>query len=258
MAPKVHRLRHTWIRHTHCQVDFRAYLEAFTADGRTEVHMEVSGIHGMFCPKAVETFLQDSSHRSSPPGVKKADHPGFRIHQEHGDTVGDGDAQKDSLGSGDMPVSVRFQNESRRFGDTRVIPVPGGGRPQGWGPNDGAMDLTGMDHRIEAKAAAQTFPVIPGTRIRGLAKQCEIPGRRGSPREPACGPLQQPGEIGLPPGMDPASSSPGLKQLPNRWNLNLRGVGAYHADGLPGVLTNDPENLSFCTKFHRFESNPNR
>lgn len=124
--------------------------------------------------------------------------------------------------------------------------------------NPVAMDLVGMNHRPETESCTHRLPPDPSPEGWRFAEKSEIPVAVGPTMNPAGGPLSQPGILGLPFRVGPEPGLTGPNNLSDRPDLNLRGAGAYHVDGLPGARTIDPGNLSFCRKSHSFQSHPNR
>lgn len=120
MASKIHRLRLAGILQAHGSVYLGTYLETVPAYSRTEMYMEVFGTGPQGRSETFDTFLEDSRDGPAPPSMEKADRPSFRIDQENRNTVGNRDAQEDSLGPADMSVRIRAQDQIGPIGRTQI------------------------------------------------------------------------------------------------------------------------------------------
>jgi len=93
-------------------MNLRPYLITFSANGRSQVDMEVPRRTPELCAEEMESPFQDPGHRTSPPRVQESDSPLFGVHNKYRHAVCHRHPKEDPPGSGEVAIRLRAEPET--------------------------------------------------------------------------------------------------------------------------------------------------
>ena len=109
---EIHRARTIGFREPHGRMDLFTHLVAIPANGGAQMKMEIVRDTPELIAQEIDPPLQNSRHRTPPPGMDNTNRPVLRIHQECRYTIRHGYAQQNPRRASDVSVGVRAEFET--------------------------------------------------------------------------------------------------------------------------------------------------